>query len=98
MTNWLRPIAALATGMSLLTACGGATSDPTVCPPVVSYSPAFQARAAGELERLTPGSALEEMLKDYAGLRDQLRACRASAKLAISATWSGTEATPSRFG
>lgn len=64
--------------MSLLTACATASSEPravTVCPPVVEYSRAFQARAADELELLPQGSAIAEMLADYAVMREQARAC-----------------------
>jgi len=47
----------------------------TVCPPVVEYSREFQARAADELDLLPGGSAIAEMLSDYAVLREQARAC-----------------------
>jgi len=33
------------------------------------------ARAAGELQRLPPGAAIEQMLADYQVMRDQARAC-----------------------
>ena len=36
------------------------------CPPVVEYSPEFQARAAEELDLLPEGSAIAEMMSDYA--------------------------------
>ncbi|XOY54955.1 MAG: hypothetical protein ACMUJK_09070 [Rhodobacterales bacterium] len=36
------------------------------CPPVVEYSREFQARAAEEMARLPHGSAIGEMLSDYA--------------------------------
>jgi hypothetical protein len=45
------------------------------CPPVVQYSRGFQTRAAVELGLLPEGSALAEMLADYAVLREQARAC-----------------------
>jgi hypothetical protein len=48
----------------------------SACPPVVAYSGAFQARAAGELGLLPEGSAIAEMLRDYAVMREQARACR----------------------
>ena len=73
MPSWTRRTAALATAASLLVACAPAAFD--ACPPVAPYSREFQARAAGELALLPPAGALEEMLKDYASLRDQLRAC-----------------------
>lgn len=45
------------------------------CPPVVEYGPEFQARAAEELALLPEGSAVAELLSDYAVMRDQARAC-----------------------
>ncbi|WP_336244480.1 hypothetical protein [Roseovarius autotrophicus] len=47
-----------------------------VCPPVVEYSTADQARAAEEVETLPEGAVVAAMLSDYAVLRDQARACR----------------------
>jgi len=35
----------------------------------------FEARAANELALLPHGSAIDEMLADYAVMRDQVRAC-----------------------
>ena len=64
--------------MSLPTACATAGSEPRVvivCPPVVEYGRAFQARAADELNMLPEGSAIAEMLSDYAVMREQARAC-----------------------
>lgn len=48
----------------------------TVCPPIPKYAKSFQAQMATEVETLPHGSAIEEALKDYAVLRDQLRLCR----------------------
>jgi len=45
------------------------------CPPVVEYSPEFQARGAEELALLPEGSAIAEMLSDYAVMREQARDC-----------------------
>jgi hypothetical protein len=59
----------------LLAACATAPSDGASCPPVVAYSQEFLARAADELDRLPPGSAIEQMLADYQVMRDQARAC-----------------------
>jgi hypothetical protein len=42
---------------------------------VVEYSSEFLARAAGELDSLPAGSAIELMLADYQVMRDQARAC-----------------------
>ena len=44
---------------------------------MVEYSREFQARAAEELALLPEGSAIEEMLADYAVMREQARACGA---------------------
>jgi hypothetical protein len=46
-----------------------------VCPPVVEYSRKLQERAAEEIDLLPEGSAIAEMLGDYAVMRDQVRAC-----------------------
>lgn len=75
---WRLPLAVLAAATILLTACATGSSETTllaVCPPVVVYSPAFQARAAEELGVLPDGSAIAEMMADYAVMRDQARAC-----------------------
>ncbi len=47
----------------------------TGCPPVVGYSRQFQVRAAEEMGLLPEGSAVAEMLSDYAVMRNQARAC-----------------------
>ena len=46
------------------------------CLPVVEYSRELQARAAEELALLPDGSALVEMMGDYAVMREQARVCR----------------------
>ena len=76
---WRRRLAALALATSSLGACATGGSEPTavpVCPPVPDYSAAFQAQAAEELALLPEGSAIAEMLRDYAVMREQARACR----------------------
>ena len=40
-----------------------------------TYSREFLARASGELEKLPPGAAIEQMLADYQVMREQVRAC-----------------------
>jgi len=75
---WKRQLAALAIATSLLSGCATVGSEGGAwgaCPPVVEYSREFQARAADELALLPEGSAIAEMLADYAVMRDQLRAC-----------------------
>lgn len=76
---WRLRLAALVLATIWLSGCATVGSDPritTVCPPVVEYTRDFQARTAGELARLPDGSAIAEMLSDYAVMRDQARACR----------------------
>ena len=75
---WKRRLAALAIATSLLSGCATVRSDAAAsraCPPVVEYSREFQARAAEELNSLPNGSAIAEMLSDYAVMREQARAC-----------------------
>ena len=74
---WKQRLAALVIATSLLSGCATVGSDvivPMVCPRVVGYSREFQARAAEELSLLPEGSAIAEMLADYAVLREQARA------------------------
>jgi hypothetical protein len=59
----------------LLAGCATERSDGTPCPPVVSYSQELLARAAGELDSLPAGSAIEKMLADYQVMRTQARVC-----------------------
>lgn len=49
------------------------------CPPVVEHSREFQVRASQELALLPDGSAVVEMLSDYAVMREQARACHDAA-------------------
>ncbi len=62
---------------SLLSACATVSSERVtgVCPPVVVYSAAFQAKAAEEVQALPEGSTIAEMLSDYAVMREQARVC-----------------------
>ena len=64
-TNWL-------TGCAT---AGFEANGLAACPPVVEYSREFQARAAEELAMFPDGSAIADMLVDYAVLREQARAC-----------------------
>lgn len=75
---WKRRLAALAIATSLLSGCATDGSEPgiaTACPPVVEYTRELQARAADELDLLPEGSAIAEMLSDYAVMRDQAHGC-----------------------
>ena len=76
---WKRRLAVLVIATSWLTGCVGVgfeAGGPGVCPPVVEYSRQVQARAAEELLLLPDGSAVVEMMVDYAVMREQARACR----------------------
>ncbi|MDX1820055.1 MAG: hypothetical protein R3197_04085 [Paracoccaceae bacterium] len=75
---WRLRLAALAIATSLLSGCATVGSNPPigiVCPPVVQYSREAQARAADELALLPEGSAVAEMLADYAVMREQAQVC-----------------------
>lgn len=75
---WRLRLAALAIATSLLSGCATVRSEDgrlATCPPVVKYGREFQARAAKELALLPQGSAVAEMLSDYAVMREQARAC-----------------------
>lgn len=64
--------------MNWLTGCATADFEANglaACPPVVEYSREIQARAAEELAMLPDGSAVVEMMGDYAVMREQARAC-----------------------
>ena len=70
----------IALGLATIWLSGCATGASDVgslgaCPPVVRYSPEFQVRAAEELVLLPEGSAIAEMLSDYAVMREQARDC-----------------------
>ena len=76
---WRRRLAVLVTGASWLTGCATESFEANgsaACPPVAAYSREFQARAAEELALLPEGSAIVEMLTDYAVLREQARVCQ----------------------
>ena len=64
-------------GTLFLTACAEVASDgaPGVCPSVVNYSQAEQARVAEEVAALPHGAVIVGWMADYAVLRDQARAC-----------------------
>jgi hypothetical protein len=64
--------------LALLTGCETPASDVSACPPIVEYSPGFQARAADELDAIVAAGhvAIPQMIVDYGRERDMLRACR----------------------
>ncbi len=75
---WRRRLAVLVIATNLLIGCATAgfeSGAAAACPPVVEYSREFQARAAEELALLPDGSAIIEIMEDYAVVRDQVRAC-----------------------
>lgn len=69
-------LALLGIGLAFLTGCAAATSEPSVCPRVVEYTPEQQARAADELDALPADAMLVTMMADYGRERAMLRACR----------------------
>ena len=76
--KYSRPrLIALAIVTSLLSACATVNSERVVgvCPPVVEYDAGFLAQAAVKVQALPEGSALNEMLSDYAVMREQARRC-----------------------
>lgn len=75
---WRRRLAVLVINTNLLNGCATVSSEDgrlSMCPPVVEYGRKLQARAAEELALLPRGSAVAEMLSDYAVMREQARAC-----------------------
>ena len=75
---WRLRLAVLAIATSGLTGCateGFEANGLAACPPIVEYSREFQARAVDELALLPSGSAIADMLSDYAVMREQARAC-----------------------
>ena len=65
--------------MLLLTACDTESSKPivrSVCPPLINYSPEFQAKVAEELSKLSDAE-LKTLVTDYGKMRE---ACRALAR------------------
>jgi len=75
---WKRRLAVLVIATSCLTGCatvGFETGGVAACPPVVDYSRTEQTRVAEEVEALPEGSAVVEMMGDYAVMRDQVREC-----------------------
>jgi len=75
---WKRRLAVLVIATSWLTGCATVGFEPGgqgVCPPVVEYSREVQAWATEELALLPDGSAVVEMMGDYAVMREQARIC-----------------------
>lgn len=75
---WRRCRVALAIATTLLSGCATVGFDENqlgACPPVVEYGREVQAQAAEDTDLLPEGSAIDEMLSDYAVMREQARAC-----------------------
>jgi len=47
-----------------------------VCPAIKDYDVETQAKAKAEFDALPPGSVIRGFVRDYQGLREQVRACR----------------------
>lgn len=66
-----------------LAGCVGRPLEParviTVCPVLKAYSPEFQKQVATELKS-NPPPGMAAMIRDYGGLRAQVRACEARRK------------------
>lgn len=78
---WTRRLVVLAIATTWVSGCATVHSENdrlATCPPVVEYTREFLARAAEELGMLPDGSAIAEMLADYAVMREQARACRSA--------------------
>ena len=73
-----QPLVVLVLATSWLNGCATEGFDRRgggVCPPVLEYSREVQAQATEELTSLPEGSAMVEMIRDYAVMRDQTRSC-----------------------
>jgi hypothetical protein len=72
---WRKPTrASLATLLILSAGCAPVAYN--ACPTIVPYSAADQNQMADELVAPPPKPMIERALRDYAGLRDQVRACQ----------------------
>ena len=74
----LRRVAVPLASVTLLTACATGVSDNGTsrpCPSLVDYSAEFREQAALEIDQLSEDSAIATMLKHYAAMRDETRAC-----------------------
>lgn len=68
--------------MMLIAACATVVSKTPlpVCPQIVEYSAADQAKAADELQRLPAGGVVRaRFMPDYGRMRAEVRACRGGA-------------------
>lgn len=73
MNPSLLTVAIIAVLVVLLASCSSAVT--TACPTLVPYTQEFQDRLADAVERGVDAE-INEVLQDYAGLRDQVRACQ----------------------
>lgn len=65
---------ALATSLTLLTACAGTGSS--ACPRLVKYEDGFAEKLADEIEAAPPKPAVVRVVSDYYVLRRQVEACQ----------------------
>lgn len=77
--NALLALAALALVAPLLSGCSPVTYK-TVCPTLAPYSITQLTDLAEELVATPDAPMLHQVVRDYAGLRDQVRACQAEGK------------------
>lgn len=64
-------------GFLFIFQCEAATVPPTiVCPGLNSWSKAYQAQLADEVERMPPGSAAERAIREHVQMRERARKCR----------------------
>ena len=77
--RFLMALTALAVVAPLLSGCEGVRYK-TVCPTLVSYSLNEQTQLAQELAAMPAATMTHRAVRDYAGLRDQVRVCQAGDK------------------
>ncbi len=77
MLSYAQQWTLLALALTLLSACGTASSNPAcVCPPIKAYSKEQQIKLAVEIEAAPPDATFPNVVQDYAVLRAQLRECK----------------------
>lgn len=77
--RFLMMLTALALVAPLLSGCESVRYKP-ICPTLVTYSLAEQTQLAQELAATPQATMTHRVVGDYAGLRDQGRACQESGK------------------
>lgn len=77
--RFLMMLTALALIAPLLSGCESVRYK-TVCPTLVTYSLTDQTQLAQELVAAPQATVTHRVVRDYVGLRDQVRACQESRK------------------